>query len=230
MFGRSKPVVISYSRRRSAWRVPRWLVLLALGIAVGAGGLWLAQERLLAPRLTASESSELRAAYAQADSERKSLKGQLEATAQQLQTSQATAQRQGQELAAPRAEAQQLREDMAALIAALPEDPRGGAVQIRTARFAAQANALAYDVILTRDAAQGARPLTGVMQFSVLGLNARGGETTVALKPVDVSIGTQALLRGSVPMPGGVRPSKVTVSVQDGDGGKTLGMRVMLVR
>ena len=230
MFGRSKPVILSYGRRRQPRRVPRWLVLLLFGIAAGAGGLWWIQESYLPPRLSATASTELRAAYDQADAERKSLKSQLDAATKQLEAAQATAKTQAGELAAPRAAAQKLREDMAALIATLPPDPRGGAVEVRAARFAAQGNALAYDVVLTREKADAARPLSGVVQLSVLGLNARGAETTVSLKPVDVSIGLQALVRGSQPLPDGVRPRQVTISVLDGAAGKTLGMRVMLVR
>jgi hypothetical protein len=230
MFGRSKPVIISYGRRRQPRRVPRWLVLLLFGIAAGAGGLWWIQESYLPPRLSATASTELRAAYEQADAERKSLKSQLDATTQQLQAAQATAKTQASELVAPRAAAQKLREDMAALIDTLPPDPRGGAVEVRAARFATQGNALAYDVVLTREKADAGKPLSGVVQLSVSGLNARGAETTVALKPVDVSIGPQALVRGSQPLPDGVRPRQVTVNVLDGTAGKTLGMRVMLVR
>jgi hypothetical protein len=230
MFGRSKPVIISYGRRRQPRRVPRWLVLLLFGIAAGAGGLWWIQESYLPPRLSATASTELRAAYEQADAERKSLKSQLDATTQQLQAAQATAKTQASELVAPRAAAQRLREDMAALIDTLPPDPRGGAVEVRAARFATQGNALAYDVVLTREKADAGKPVSGVVQLSVLGLNARGAETTVALKPVDVSIGPQALVRGSQPLPDGVRPRQVTINVLDGAAGKTLGMRVMLVR
>ena len=231
MFGSSKPVVLSYgSRRQRGWRPPRWLVLLLFGIAVGAGGLWLLQEEVLPPRLSAEASTELRSAYEQADAERKSLKTQLASTTQQLDTAKSTAHRQTDELAAPRAAAQKLRDDMAALIAALPADPRGGAVEVRTARFATTpAGALAYDVVLTRER-DAAKPLAGVMQMSVLGLTARGAEITVALKPVEVSVGTHALVRGSLPLPDGVRPRQVTVQVLDAPGGKTLGMRIMLVK
>ncbi len=230
MFGSSKPVVLSYgSRRQRGWRPPGWLLLLLFGIAVGAGGLWLLQEEYLPPRLSAEASSELRSAYEQADVERKSLKTQLASTTQQLDAAKATTQRQSEELAAPRAAAQKLRDDMGALIAALPADPRGGAVEVRTARFVPQGNALAYDVVLTRER-DTAKPLAGVMQFSVLGLTARGVETTVASKPVDVSVGAHALVRGSLPLPDGVRARQVTVQVLDAPGGKTLGMRVMLVK
>jgi hypothetical protein len=230
MFGRSKPVVISYGHRRTGPRVPRWLVLLALGIAAGAGGLWLAQEKWLPPRLSADASRELRTGFDQADAERKSLAAQLAATTRELQAAQTTVQRQAQELAAPRAEAQKLRDDMAALIAALPADPRGGTVEIRAGRFAAQGSALAYDLVLTRDAKVAATPLSASLQLNVLGLTPRGAETTVALKPVDISVAGHALVRGTLPLPDGVRPRQVTVQVLDTPGGKSLGMRVMLVR
>jgi hypothetical protein len=230
MFGSSKPVVLSYGSRRRGWRPPRWLLLLLLGIAAGTGGLWLLQEKYLPPRLSADASSELRNAYAQADAERKSLKTQLTSTTQQLEAAQASNKRQSEELAAPRAAAQKLRDDMTALIDALPADPRGGAVEVRTARFAVQGNALAYDVVLTRERADAAKPLAGVMQLGVLGLTARGAETTLALKPVDISVGTHALVRGSLPLPDGVQPRRVTVQVLDAPGGKTLGMRIMLLK
>jgi hypothetical protein len=210
--------------------VPRWLVLLALGIAAGAGGLWLAQEKWLPPRLSADASRELRTSFDQADAERKSLAAQLAATTRELQAAQTTVQRQAQELAAPRAEAQKLRDDMAALIAALPADPRGGTVEIRAGRFAAQGSALAYDLVLTRDAKVAATPLSASLQLNVLGLTPRGAETTVALKPVDISVAGHALVRGTLPLPDGVRPRQVTVQVLDAPGGKSLGMRVMLVR
>jgi hypothetical protein len=83
--------------------------------------------------------------------------------------------------------------------------------------------------VLTRER-DAAKPLAGVMQFSVFGLTARGAETTVSLKPVDVSVGAYALVRGSVPLPDGVRARQVTVQVLDAPGGKPLGMRVMLVK
>jgi hypothetical protein len=231
MFGSSsKPVVLSYgSRRRRGGRPPRWLLLLLFGVAVGAGGLWLLQEKYLPPRLSAEASSELRSAYEQADAERKTLKAQLATTTQQLDAAKATTQRQSDELAAPRAAAEKLRDDMTALIAALPADPRGGAVEVRTARFVPQGNALAYDIVLTRER-DAAKPFGGVMQLSVLGLTARGAETTIASKPVDVSVGAHALVRGSLPLPDGVQPRRVTVQVLDAPGGKTLGRRVMLVK
>ena len=48
MFGRSRPVVFNpYGRRRSRWRLPRWLVLLLLGAALGVAAVLGVQERYL---------------------------------------------------------------------------------------------------------------------------------------------------------------------------------------
>ncbi|MES2959103.1 MAG: hypothetical protein V4792_13015 [Pseudomonadota bacterium] len=230
MFGRSKPVVFErYGRRRSRWRLPRWLLLLLAGLAAGAGGVILLQERYLPPRLSAEATRELRSAFEQADAERKQLKTRLDATGQQLDAALAAKKRQDEELAAPRATAQRLRDDMAALIATLPPDPRGGAVEVRAGRFAAQGGVLAYDVVLTRER-DTVKPLAGVMQLSVTGLSARGAEATATLKPVDVSLGSQALVRGSLPLPEGFKPRQATVQVLDRAGGKPMGMRVMLVK
>ena len=230
MFGQSKPVVFErYGRQRSRWRLPRWLLLLLLGATVGSGGLFLLQERYLPPRLSANESTALRSAFAQADSERQRLQRELGETGKQLATALADKKRQDAELAAPHATAQRLRDDLAAVIGALPPDPRGGTVEVRAGRFAAQAGALAYDVVLTRERAAGA-PLAGVMQLSVAGASARGVETSVTLKPVDLSIGSHEIVRGRQPLPEGFRPRQATVQVLDRAGGTPLGMRVMLVK
>ena len=230
MFGQSKPVVFErYGKRRSGWRLPRWLVMLLLGIAVGVGGVVFVQERYLPPRLSADASSQLRNAFEQADAERQRLQRELGETGKQLATALADKKRQDEELAAPRAVAQRLRDELGAVISALPPDPRGGVVEVRAGRFTAQGSALAYDVVLTRERAS-ATPLPGVMQLSVTGAAARGHEATVNLKPVDVSIGSQQVLRGSLPLPEGFRPRQATVQVLDRPGGKPLGMRVMLVK
>ena len=51
MFGRSRPVIFNpYGRRRSRFRVPRWLVLLLVGAALGMAGVLAVQERWLPPR------------------------------------------------------------------------------------------------------------------------------------------------------------------------------------
>ena len=229
MFGHSKPVPFNpYGSRRTKRRIPPWLVLLSLGIALGVGGVLLAQDRYLPPRLSTAESIKLRDGYAQADAERTRLRAELAANARGLQAALADRQAAADRLASNVGESQHLRDDMTAVIAALPPDPRGGTVQVRAGRFAAEDGALSYDLILTRDRAAGRLP--AVLQLTVTGASARGVDSVVALKPVSLTIGAQEVARGSLVLPEGFRPRQTTVSVLDRSGGKSLGMRVMLLK
>jgi hypothetical protein len=230
MPGQFKPVVFEpYGTRRMRWRLPRWFVLLLSGIVLGAGGVVVIQERYLPPRLSADESSKLHSAFDQADAERLRLKGELGETVKRLETALGDTKGLQDELAASRATADRLRDDVASVISSLPTDPRGGAVAVRSGQFTANGGMLAYDVVLTRERA-GGKPMTGVMQLVAAGESARGADSTVTLKPIELSIGTHQVVRGSPPLPDGFRPRQVTIQVLDRVAGKSLGTRVMLVK
>ena len=230
MFGRSRPIAFDpYGRRRSRWRPPRWLVLLLCGIGIGAGGVVVLQERYLPPRLSAEASTELRSAFDTAEAGRLRLKVEQADTAKRLQAALAEKKSLSDELAAGRATVEALREDVNSAIATLPSDPRGGAVEIRAGRFAVKDGALAYDLVLTRERAAG-KSITASMQLAMEGEPGRGSAGTFTTPAIPVSIGGQQIVRGSVPLPSGFRPRKVTIQVADRSGGKALGMRVLLVR
>lgn len=227
--GKFKPVTFDPYGRRRHWRPPRWLVLLAGGIVIGAAGVLVVQERYLPPRLSAAESAQLRSEFAQADAERVRLKGELAETAKRLDKALADIKGLNDELASSRATAERLADDLAFTVASLPPDPRGGTVAVRAGRFTTQRGALVYDVVLTRDD-ESRRPMSGVMQFTVAGQSAAGAETAIALKPVSVSIGTHEIVRGSLALPDGFKPRQATIQVLDRVAGNPLGMRVMLVK
>ena len=230
MSGRYKPVAFEPHGRRNARRgLPRWLWLLLTGCALGAAGVIFVQQRYLPPRLSAAESAGLRSTLAQAEAARDRLQKELADTSARLKTTLADKQALDTELAGSRQTIAGLREDVASVLAALPPDPRGGAVEVRAGRFTVDAGRLVYDVMLSRERAT-AKPFHGVMQLVVAGDSARGSNTSVALKPIAVSVGAYQSLRGSAPLPPDFRPSQTTIRVLDRPDGQQHGMRVMIVK
>ena len=230
MFSRSRPINFNpYGRRHSRWHLPRWLWLIVFGAMAGAVGVVTVQERYLAPRLSAGASAALQGDFDRADAQRRRLATQLDATTKQLEGARSEQKALAEALAASRAAAGQLRDDVEAVVAALPPDPKGGDVEVRAARFAANGGTLGYDLVLTRERASG-KPMAAVMQLVVAGASSRGAETAVTLKPVALSIGTHQVVRGSQPLPDGFRPQQATIQVLDRPGGRALGKRVILIR
>lgn len=229
MFGNSRPVVFNTrGRRGSHWRLPRWLVLLLAGIAIGAAGVIVVQERYLPPRLSADASERVNRALEAADAERLRLAGGLGKATKQLEAALAESKSLAGELAASRASSERLRDDVAAVVAALPPDPRGGVVEVRAGRFTAKGGVLVYEVTLARQRATG-KPMVGVMQFVLDGESARGAAARVTSKPVALSFDSYQVVRGSLPLPEDFRPRQTTVQVLDRSAGKLLGMRVLYV-
>ncbi len=230
MFSNSRPVLFDpRSSRRSRWRIPRWLVLLLCGTLAGAAAVIAVQQRYLPPRLSATESAALREAFAQADSERQQLRIELTQAQQGLQQAQEQKAAADAALASSRTLSERLREDLAAVVQALPPDPRGGSVEVRAGQFSVRDGALDYQVVLLREG-RARTPLSGVLQFTVSGESARGAPATLALQPIALSMGSHEVVRGSVPLPEGFKPRQTTVQVLDRAAGKALGMRVLRVR
>ena len=231
MFGRSKPVVFDrYARSRSRRLLPRWLVLLLFGAALGAGGVIYVQERVLPARLSAADSAELQKSFEQADAERGRLETELGETRQKLEAALSEKQALAGRLETTQRDTEGLRQDVTSLVDALPPDPRGGTVAVRAARFdLGDGGNLAYEVVLSRDKPN-AKPLGGVIQFVVAGGSERGAPDPVTSEPRPISIGAYGVVSGSLSLPAGFKPRQATVQVLDKPGGKLLGMRVMYVR
>jgi hypothetical protein len=225
----SKPVVLDrYSHRRASRRPPRWLVLLLAGMAAGVAGVLVVQQRYLPPRLSAAESAQLTGELELAQSERKRLTISLEDATRRLNAALADKKSLTDELAAARGRVDALRADLAATVAVLPPDPRGGSVAVRAGRFGQERNGgLSYELVLTRDKAG---PMQGVIAFTVEGDAARGGDGTLQLKPVALNMTSHEVARGSLPLPDGYRARQVTIRVLTQPGGAQLGMRVLPVK
>jgi hypothetical protein len=225
----SKPVVLDrYSHRRASRRPPRWLVLLLVGVAAGVAGVLTVQQRYLPPRLSAAESSQLRGELELAQSERKRLTFSLEDATKRLNAALADKKTLTDELATARARVEDLKADLSATVAVLPPDPRGGSVAVRAGRFGTARNGqLSYELVLTRDKSG---PMQGVIALTVEGDGARGGDGTLQLKPIALSMASHEVARGTVPLPDGYRARQVTIRILTQAGGAMLGMRVLPVK
>lgn len=230
MFSRSRADGFTlYSRRRSRWAPPRWLLLLLFGVVAGAAGLWWVQERHLPPRLSAVESAQRLAAQQQAESESRRLAGELAQTQQALQAAETERQTLRRSLRDERESTERLRADLAAVVSALPPDPRQGAVEVRAARFEVDGGELEYKLVLTRERG-GGRPLAGVVQLVLTGAPLPAGGTSLELRPIATMLSAQEVLHGRLPLPAGFRPEHTTVRVLDSKAGTVLGTRMLVVR
>ena len=230
MLGRPKPVIFEpYGSRRARRRgPPRWLILLLVGVGLGVGGVILVQERYMAPRLSAHDAAELRTAFERAESERVRLQAELGTTTKKLDATLAEKQALTTELAKSRDATEHLKQDVSSVLASLPPDPRGGAIEVRTGRFAVEGGKLVYDVMLSRKRTA-STPFTGVVQFVVSGESNRGGDNSFSSKPMPLSIDAYQSVRGALPIPDGFKPTQATIRVLDRPDGRQQGMRVLFV-
>jgi len=94
-----KPSIYQPGRRR---RLPRWLVLLCIGVAAGAGGVVFLQTNYGPPHLSTEQSEQVRSELNAATLERQRLQAQIDDLQRQLEASRAALARgQPQSQAAP---------------------------------------------------------------------------------------------------------------------------------
>ncbi len=231
MFGRSdrtafKPV--PYRGKPKPLRVPSWLLWLLLGLVGGASGFWYVQTNHLPPRLSPSESQQLRDELATANAERQKQGAALASATDKMNQAQAREKKALTDATAAAKNSDKLQKDLAQMMLALPPDPRGGAVAIRTGNFSTAGNQLSYNVILTR-AGKKAEPFKGVMQLVVAGTRGGSATTNITLNPVPLELDSHVQLAATVNLPAGLEPREITVRVLRSAGGELVSMRVYRV-
>lgn len=230
MFGRSKPTVfkpVSYQRQRKPLRIPKWFLLLLLGVAAGSSGLWYIQENYLPPRLSPEESDKLRAELEVSNRERQQLKTDLKQTTDKLGAAEAESKKAQTDAASSRETSEKLQKDLSQFVLALPPDPRGGPIGIRAASFTPMGDKLGYNVIFTRQR-KGDDVFKGVMQLVVTG-NRAGRTETVPLAPIPMAVEAYQQISGTITLPEGMSPREVSVRVLRGAGGEMQSMRVFRI-
>jgi hypothetical protein len=228
MFGRSKPTVfkpVPYQRQRQPRRVPRWLLLLLLGIAGGAGGLWYAQENYLPPRLSLPETLKLRGDLQSTTDERDKLREELKQVSAKLSLSEAQSKKAQTDFANSQQTTDKLQKNVSQLLASLPPDPRGGPIGIRAGSFSPGGGQLSYNIIFTRTTKTG-DAFRGVAQLVVTGKRGSGRDEVLTLNPLPMALDSFEQLSGALPLPDGFAPKEVMVKVLKGPGGDLMAMRV----
>jgi hypothetical protein len=226
MFGSSKnssfkPVPFGQTRRRKG--IPRWVWILLSGIALGVGGLYYVEQRVLPPRLSLPESLNLRTNLDQATKSRDDMAQQLAQATAQMKTAQEERRVAVEKMQQALNNVEPLKKDLDLLLKAVPPDPRGNAIAIRAGVFSVAAGKLNYHVLFTRDRASDPA-FTGTAQITVAG-NKGGRDTSVALPSQPISVGGYQHYSGSLPLPDGMAPREVAVKLLKADGAM-VSMRV----
>lgn len=209
--------------------MPRWLVLMLAGIVLGAGGVLFLQTNYGPQRLTVEQSEQLHGELSAANIDRQRLQGQVEELTQQRDAARATHDKLTADLAQARQQIQGLNKDLALFQDAVPPDPRGGPIGIRSATLSRQPGQLTYQVLVMRDKDTAGVPFKGTMEFAIEGRypNGRSGTITPDALPIDMDRFDN--LSGTLQLPDGFIARGVTIKVMD-SAQKQQAMRIYYVR
>jgi len=229
LFSRNKPVVFrsssGFHRRRG---VPRWLILLLVGVGLGAGGVLFVQASYGPARLSLAESEQLRGALRTTTQDNQRLQEQLaqiQRTQQQAETQAATAQA---ELDNVRETIAAQQADILALVARLPPDPRGTSPGISAATFRNLEGKLDYQILIVQNA--DAPTFNGKMTLIVEGIYPNGRVVTLDLPAVDVALNRYGFVTGQANLPTTFTARQATIRLTANGQTRTSATRTLLVR
>ncbi len=232
LFSSKKPVVFqpsSYGATRRRRGVPRWLMLILTGIALGAGGVLFLQSSYGPARLTVEESEQLHHDLNAANIEKQRLQAQLDQHSHAQQDAESEAARLKTELEAARSQVAEQQSNIAALIDSIPPDPRGTSPGISSATFRNVDGSLDYQLLIMQNSADAAE-FDGKMTLVVEGVYPNGRVVTIDLDPIPFTVGHFGVVRGQVPLPNSLRARLVTARITQGDDTRIRATRTLRVR
>jgi hypothetical protein len=208
--------------------MPRWLVLLLVGIALGAGGVLFLQTNYGPQRLTVEQSEQLHTELSASNLERQRLQSQLEEATQQRDANKSGHEKLTTDLAEARSKIETLNKELVLFQDAMPPDPRGGNLGIRSATFKRAPGLLDFQVLVMREDRQGA-PFKGTLTFSIEGTYPNGRAATVTPEGPTLDVDRYDYAIGQLKLPDGFTPKVVVLRVMDG-AQKQHAMRIYYVR
>jgi hypothetical protein len=232
MFGRSQRAVFKpsvYQPGKRSRRMPRWVVLLFAGIVLGAGGVLFLQANYGPQRLTVEQSEQLHAELSAANLDRQRLQGQVEEITQQRDAARSTHEKLTADLAQAKQQIDGLNKDLAIFQDAIPPDPRGGPIGVRSASLSREPGQLDYQVLIMRDKDTTGVPFKGSLQFDIQGRYPNGRSGTITPDSLPVDLDRFQSLTGTLQLPDGFVARSVTIKVLD-SAQKQQAMRIYNVR
>lgn len=223
-----RPSPYGYTRRRR--RIPRWLVLMIVGIIIGVGGVLFIQESYGPARLTVEESERLHFDLNAATSEVQRLQTELNQTKRSLQQAQQQVEEQSSKISQHDSIVAALEKDITLFARVAPDDPRGTSPGIRSAQFRRGDNhMLNYQILLMQDDEQ-ADEFIGTMSFNVMGRYTNGRQGYIDLDPIAVTFGYYLHSDGDAALPEGFTPQQVTIQIRPEDSDTVVATRILNVR
>jgi len=208
--------------------MPRWLVLLMVGIALGAGGVLFLQTNYGPQRLTVEQSEQLHSELSASNMERQRLQTQLEEATQQRDANKAGHEKLTTDLAESRAKIETLNKELVLFQDAMPPDPRGGNLGIRSASFKRAPGLLDYQVLVMREDRTGA-PFKGSLTFAIEGSYPNGRAATVTPEGPALTVDRYDYALGQLKLPDGFTARVVVLRVLDPNQ-KQQAMRIYNIR
>jgi len=208
--------------------MPRWLVLLMVGIALGAGGVLFLQTNYGPQRLTVEQSEQLHSELSASNMERQRLQPQLEEATQQRDANKAGHEKLTTDLAESRAKIETLNKELVLFQDAMPPDPRGGNLGIRSASFKRAPGLLDYQVLVMREDRTGA-PFKGTLTFAIEGSYPNGRAATVTPEGPALTVDRYDYALGQLKLPDGFTARVVVLRVLDPNQ-KQQAMRIYNIR
>ena len=215
-------------------RLPSWLILLLLGILLGAGGVLMLQSSYGPKRLTTVDSQKLTDELNSATLERQRIQTKLDEQTRLLERAREETDKLikplKDELAAATALIDPLKEQLSAFIQTLPFDARFGPIGISTANFFQEKAGikLTYLIWLLQEKAD--RPVVnGQLEISFEGGYLDGRNETITLPRQNFKLGHYLHITGQTEVPRGFTARKTNVRLFDTDGKRQITWRVFPV-
>ena len=208
--------------------MPRWLVLLLVGIGLGAGGVLFLQTNYGPQRLTVEQSEQLHTELSASNVERQRLQAQLDEAITQRDNNKTTHETLTTDLGKAKSRIEELNQELVLFQDAMPPDPRGGDIGVRAAQFRKQPGGLSYQILVMRENVTD-NAFKGKVELDIDGTYSNGRRDRVKSDPMPLNLARYDHAQGVMPLPENYNARTVTIRVLDAQD-KQVAVRIYNVR